>query len=155
MLRHNVCNSLKCIYSVQAYYPRCTIKGNILVNIDQGTSSNKGQALIPQAKLPFSLEPTQKLKKASNGYVVVGSNLKPHDKASEFGYMLCPICHKKGFRNDHFKHFHKEFMDKVVSKRKEKSSDSTPENPTVNMATKSDLEELGKQLVASISEAIK
>ena len=47
--------------------------------------------MTPQAKPPFNLEPTQKLKKASSGYVVVGSSLKPHDKASEFGCMLCPI----------------------------------------------------------------
>ena len=42
-----------------------------------------------------------------------------------------------------------------MSKKKEKSSDSTPENPTVNVVTKSDLEELGKRLVASIAEATK
>ena len=86
----------------------------------------------------------------------MGSNLKPHDKASEFGYMLCPICHKRGFRDDRFKRFRKGFMDKVASEKRDKSADSTsPENPTANVVTKSDLQELGKQLAASIAEAIK
>ena len=73
--------------------------------------------------------------------------------------MYCPTCHRNGFRNDHFKYFHQDFMDKVVSKKKDKvqnSTDSTaPENPTVNVVTKNDLQELGKSIAASIVEAIK
>ena len=126
--------------------------GKSYVGLDKTPPRNKpkyGDRLIPQSKLPFNIDKNQKFRRKLNGHVVTGANLKPEDKPSEFGYMYCPICYKRNFRNDHFKYFHQQFMDKVVSKRKE------PENPTANVLTKDDLQQFGKELAASIAEAIK
>ena len=133
--------------------PKHAVKDKSYVTVDNPKRSNgfkqgKKQLLTPQTKLPFNSEPNQKFKKVLNGHVITGASLKPHGKPSEYGYMYCPICNKKGYKNDHFKYFHQQFMQKVISKKKDKSEKSeestSPENPTVNVVTKSDLHEFGK-----------
>ena len=84
---------------------------------EDGQRPGKKRVLTPQTKLPFNLDPKQKLKKVLNGHVVAGSNLKPEDKPSEYGYMRCPICNKKGYKNDHFKYFHQQLMKKVIGNK--------------------------------------
>ena len=151
---------------IESEKPKSTGKGKSYVAVGNsnpkrgGPKQGKKKLLTPQTQLPFNLQPNQKFKKVLNGHVVTGSNLKPDDKPSEYGYMYCPICNKKGYKNDHFKYFHQQFMKKVVGNKdkdkNDKSKDSNPpDNPTVNVLTKNDLQEFGKELAATIAEAIK
>ena len=146
---------------IESEKPKQFKPGKTYVGMDNnpprgGPKTGNRPLLIPQSRLPFKLDNKQKFKRTLNGHVTIGANLKPEDKPSEFGYMFCPICYRRNFKNDHFKYFHKDFMDKVVSKKKDKSVDSTsPDNPTVNVITKADLQEFGKELATSIAEAIK
>ena len=149
---------------IEAEKPKRAGEGESRATVDkskprEGATPGEGPTLAPQSKSPLSLEPSQKLKRALNGHVAIGSSLKPRDEPSERGCALCPVCRKRGLWSDRLKRFHKERMSKVVSEKRGKTqsseADATPDDPPVNALTKSDSHELGEELAASIAEAIK
>ena len=118
--------------------------------LDADSGRNPNWRYQPQAILPDKLDPNQKFEK-SNGSVVLGRRLTGEDKPSEFGYMFCPDCRKDGFKNNHFKYFHKEFMEKVVGRR---GGGKNPPKTINAVLTKGDLKSFGKEIVEGITKAI-
>ena len=122
--------------------------------LDNDSGRNPEWRYQPQSILPDKLDPNQKFEK-SNGSVVQGRRLTGEDKPSEFGYMFCPDCRKDGFKNNHFKYFHKDFMEKVVGRRGGgKKNTGTPPKTINAVLTKGDLKSFGKEIVEGITKAI-
>ena len=69
--------------------------------------------------------------------------------------MFCPDCRKDGFKNNHFKYFHKDFMEKVVGRRGGgKKNTGTPPKTINTVLTKGDLKSFGKEIVEGVTKAI-
>jgi hypothetical protein len=109
----------------------------------------KPQRLKSQHDIPKDFK-SYKFKKTSNGHGTYGRQLKSTDKPSQYGFMFCPECSKKGYkRNDHFVFFHEDFMSKVIGKKD--IPPPNPPTPTVNAVTKEDFLTLGKTIAESLT----
>ena len=109
----------------------------------KGGGKQKTQ-LLNQGEIQDFLK--HKFKKVKNGFATTGEKLKSSDKPSEYGYKTCYICWKDGHRgNDHFQHFHNDFMSKVVGKNPSGSNYAI---------TKNDFIDLGKAIAESVTAGI-